>query len=83
MKPAALDERKPNTEANMSHLTPADRAENFTNKERAFMDGLLDEFKKFVDDSMVEGHHDNFEDHLDFLKASMETWVTILTDANS
>lgn len=47
-------------------------------QEQKFMTGLLEEFKDFVIDSMADGQHLEFEDHHDFLKACMATWIDML-----
>lgn len=42
-----------------------------------FMADQIEAFKDFVLDSIAEGHHENFSDHLQFLRASMETFIDI------
>jgi hypothetical protein len=44
-------------------------------KEKAFMMMLIDNFKAFVSDSMDDGMHNHFPDHLEFLAACMETFI--------
>lgn len=36
---------------------------------------LCDEFKAFVGDSMLEGHHNQFSDPLEFLSAAMDAFL--------
>lgn len=36
---------------------------------------LVDEFKDFVSDSMDEGMHNDFSDHMSFLAACMNTFI--------
>jgi hypothetical protein len=44
-------------------------------QEQKFMYGLLDEFRAFVIDSMADNMHEDFDDHLTFIKASLESFT--------
>ena len=43
---------------------------------KIFMKKLCDEFSTFVQDSIDEGADQGFEDHMEFLQAAMETFIT-------
>lgn len=47
---------------------------------KVFMLKLVDEFKDFVSDSMDEGFHEDFEDHMQFLEACLSTFIEIKND---
>lgn len=51
---------------------PAKQAQS---SEISFMEDTLQDFADFVIESMAEGHHENFEDHFEFLKAALETYI--------
>ena len=44
---------------------------------KAFTLNLIDQFKHFVSDSMDEGHHKEYDDHWEFIKDSLETFMSI------
>lgn len=44
-------------------------------KEKIFMLKLVDSFKAFVSDSIDEGYHNDFPDHLEFMAACLETFI--------
>ncbi len=46
-------------------------------QEQKFMYGLMDDFRAFVIDSMSEGHHNDFTDHHDFIRACLETFINM------
>jgi hypothetical protein len=49
-----------------------------------FMLALVDEFKDFMSVSIEEGHHENFpDDHFEFLKVCMETFIEMKYDAEA
>lgn len=58
----------------MKELSPLDAAK------KVFMMKLVDEFKDFVSDSIDEGLHEDFEDHLVFLEACLSTFIEIKQD---
>jgi hypothetical protein len=42
--------------------------------EQLYIQDWLRKFEQFVMDSMAEGHHNNFDDHHNFIKASLEAY---------
>lgn len=49
--------------------------------ERAkFIAKLVDEFKLFCMDSIMDGMGDDLEDHFDFLDSALETFIDIKAD---
>ncbi len=44
-------------------------------QKKAYMMLLVENFKHFVSDSIDEGMHNHFPDHLEFLEACMETFI--------
>lgn len=55
--------------ANDNEISPLDAAK------KVFTMKLVDEFKDFVSDSMDEGMHKEFDDHMEFLKAALYTFI--------
>lgn len=49
------------------------------NTEKMFVADIVDDFKKFVMASMDEGHHKNFDDHIEFLATCFEQWEQLET----
>jgi hypothetical protein len=56
----------------MKNQNPAQDAQS---KEVTFMENQLKDFTDFVIESMGQGHHENFKDHFEFMKASMEVYL--------
>ncbi len=48
-------------------------------RRRAFLESICNEFKAFVVDSAAD-HSENYDDHLEFLKDAMETFVDMKSD---
>jgi hypothetical protein len=42
---------------------------------KLYMMHLVGLFKDYVSDAMNDGHHEEFEDHMDFLAACMTTFI--------
>ena len=55
-------------------------AKNAQSREITFMERTLQDFGDFVIESMSEGHHENFEDHFEFIKASLEVYIEDKTE---
>jgi hypothetical protein len=49
-------------------------------QEKEFMSSLMQKFTQFVNDSMDQGVHKDFNDHYDFLAASLETFKDLNED---
>lgn len=58
----------------MKEISPMEAAK------KVFTLKLIDEFKDFVSDSMDEGLHENFEDHMTFISACLDTFIEIKND---
>lgn len=48
-------------------------------RKREFLKKLCDEFKDFVLDSAAD-HSEHYEDHMEFLKDAMETFIDLKND---
>lgn len=59
--------------------TPADQGIRAA-KAEVFMSNLIDEFKEFVIVAMADGMDQDFDDHLHFLKAALETFSDFQRD---
>lgn len=58
----------------LKELSPIEAAK------KVFMMKLVDEFKDFVSDSFDEGLHEDFEDHMEFMSACLETFMELKND---
>lgn len=47
-------------------------------QEQKFMQGFLDEFSSFVIRSMAVGVHTKYDDHHEFMKASLEVFLAMI-----
>ena len=56
----------------MENQTPAQKAQS---PEIDFMESRLQDFADFVLESMAEGHHKEFEDHFECMKAALEEYI--------
>ena len=59
------------------NMYPALVAQNY---KITFMERTLKDFTDFVIELMGEGHHDNFEDHFEFMKAALEDYIQDKTE---
>lgn len=64
----------------MKNQNPAQQAQD---PKITFMEKVLEDFADFVVESMAEGHHEDFEDYFEFLKAALETYIDEQEELNS
>jgi len=49
--------------------------------EEAYITRIVDDFKTYISDVMLDEHHLNYDDHFDFIKAALDVFLALREDA--